>query len=95
MGKSLFQEGMDDLDLKVVVKGIEDVFGKKKQQFIDEELIEVFVFLQKCVEEWMVVIGDENVKVGKKFFEENGKCDGVIIIVFGFQYEIVKKVDGL
>ncbi|MFX7636722.1 FKBP-type peptidyl-prolyl cis-trans isomerase N-terminal domain-containing protein, partial [Acinetobacter baumannii] len=62
MGKSLSQEGMDDLDSKAVAKGIEDALGKKKQQLTDEELTEAFAFLQKRAEERMAAIGDENAK---------------------------------
>lgn len=94
MGKSLSQEGMDDLDSKAVAKGIEDALGKKKQQLTDEELTEAFAFLQKRAEERMAAIGDENAKAGKKFLEENGKRDGVTTTASGLQYEIVKKADG-
>ena len=92
MGKSLSQEGMDDLDSKAVAKGIEDALGKK-QQLTDEELTEAFAFLQKRAER-MAAIGDENAKAGKKFLEENGKRDGVTTTASGLQYEIVKKADG-
>ena len=39
MGKSLAQEGMDDLDPNAVAQGIEDAIGKKEQRLKDEELI--------------------------------------------------------
>lgn len=47
MGKSLAQEGMDDLDSKAVAQGIEDAVGKKEQKLKDEELVEAFAALQK------------------------------------------------
>ena len=44
MGKSLAQEGMDDLDSKAVAQGIEDAVGKKEQKLKDDELIEASIF---------------------------------------------------
>ena len=50
MGKSLAQEGMEDLDSKAVALGIEDAVGKKEQRIKDEELVEAFTALQKRAE---------------------------------------------
>ena len=47
MGKSLAQEGMDDLDSQAVAQGIEDAIGKKEQKLKDDELVEAFAALQK------------------------------------------------
>ncbi|MCR4511042.1 FKBP-type peptidyl-prolyl cis-trans isomerase [Pseudomonas sp. GLN_6] len=94
MGKSLAQEGMDDLDSNAVAQGIEDAIGKKEQRLKDEELIEAFAFLQKRAEERMVALNAESAKAGKKFLEDNAKRDGVVTTESGLQYEVVKKTDG-
>ncbi|WP_152389133.1 FKBP-type peptidyl-prolyl cis-trans isomerase [Azotobacter salinestris] len=94
MGKSLAQEGMDDLDSKAVALGIEDAIGKKDQRLSDEELIEAFAALQKRAEERMAALGEENAKAGKKFLEENAKRPGVVTTASGLQYEVLKKADG-
>ncbi|TIH08459.1 FKBP-type peptidyl-prolyl cis-trans isomerase [Pseudomonas leptonychotis] len=94
MGKSLAQEGMDDLDSNAVAQGIEDAIGKKEQRLKDEELIEAFAFLQKRAEERMVTLNEESAKAGKKFLEDNAKRDGVTTTASGLQYEVVKKADG-
>ncbi|TBU86695.1 FKBP-type peptidyl-prolyl cis-trans isomerase [Phytopseudomonas dryadis] len=94
MGKSLAQEGMDDLDSKAVAQGIEDAIGKKEQRLKDEELIEAFAFLQKRAEERMTAMNEESAKAGQKFLEENGKRDGVTTTASGLQYEVIKKADG-
>ena len=39
MGRSLTQEGMNDLDSKAVALGIEDAMAKKEQRLTDEQLI--------------------------------------------------------
>ena len=94
MGKSLAQEGMDDLDPNAVAQGIEDAIGKKEQRLKDEELIEAFASLQKRAEERMTKMNEEAAAAGKKFLEENGKRDGVTTTASGLQYEVVKKADG-
>lgn len=94
MGRSLAQEGMNDLDSKAVALGIEDALAKKEQRLTDDQLMEAFGFLQKRAEERMAAIGDENAKAGKKFLEDNGKREGVVTTASGLQYEVLKKADG-
>ncbi|KTC23680.1 MULTISPECIES: FKBP-type peptidyl-prolyl cis-trans isomerase [Pseudomonas] len=94
MGKSLAQEGMDDLDSKAVAQGIEDAVGKKEQKIKDEDLVEAFAALQKRAEERLVKMSEESAAAGKKFLEENGKKDGVVTTASGLQYQIVKKAEG-
>ncbi|MBT8767541.1 FKBP-type peptidyl-prolyl cis-trans isomerase [Pseudomonas boanensis] len=94
MGKSLAQEGMDDLDPNAVAQGIEDAISKKEQRLKDEELVEAFAFLQKRSEERLAAMNVENAKAGKKFLEDNGKREGVVTTASGLQYEVVKKAEG-
>ncbi|GAB7532431.1 FKBP-type peptidyl-prolyl cis-trans isomerase [Pseudomonas sp. 3A(2025)] len=94
MGKSLAQEGMDDLDSKAVALGIEDAVGKKEQKLKDEELIEAFSALQKRSEERLAKQSEEAAAAGKKFLAENAKKSGVTTTASGLQYEVIKKADG-
>ena len=94
MGKSLAQEGMDDLDSKAVAQGIEDAVGKKEQKLKDEELVEAFAALQKRAEERMTKMSEESAAAGKKYLEDNAKKDGVVTTASGLQYKIVKKAEG-
>jgi len=94
MGKSLAQEGMDDLDSNAVAQGIEDAIGKKEQRLKDEELIEAFAFLQKRAEERMVTLNKEATEAGKKFLTDNAKREGVTTTASGLQYEVVQKAEG-
>ncbi|PTQ72222.1 FKBP-type peptidyl-prolyl cis-trans isomerase [Pseudomonas sp. GV071] len=94
MGKSLAQEGMDDLDSKAVAQGIEDAIGKKEQKLKDEELMEAFKALQERAEQRSAKLAEESAAAGKKFLEENKKRDGVTTTASGLQYEVVKKADG-
>jgi FKBP-type peptidyl-prolyl cis-trans isomerase FklB len=94
MGKSLAQEGMDDLDSKAVAQGIEDAIGKKDQKLKDEELMEAFAALQKRAEERTAKLAEESAAAGKKFLEDNKKREGVVTTASGLQYEVVTKADG-
>ena len=94
MGKSLAQEGMDDLDSQAVAQGIEDAIGKKEQKLTDEQLMEAFTFLQTRAEERMVEMNAKAVEAGKKFLEDNAKREGVKTTESGLQYEVVKAAEG-
>ena len=94
MGKSLAQEGMDDLDSQAVAQGIEDAIGKKDQKLTDEQLMEAFTFLQTRAEERMTEMNAKAVEAGKKFLEDNAKRDGVKTTESGLQYEVVKSAEG-
>ncbi|MGK8471282.1 FKBP-type peptidyl-prolyl cis-trans isomerase [Stutzerimonas stutzeri] len=94
MGKSLAQEGMDDLDSKAVAQGIEDAIGNKEQKLTDEQLMEAFTFLQTRAEERMAEMNAKAVEAGKKFLEENAKREGVKTTESGLQYEVVKSAAG-
>ena len=65
MGRSLVQEGLDDLDSNAVAQGIEDAIGKKEQRLKDEELMEAFAFLQQRSEQRLQAISEESAKAGK------------------------------
>ena len=94
MGKSLAQEGLDDLDSTAVAQGIDDAIGKKDQKLTDEELMEAFSYLQTRAEERMVEMNKEAVAAGAKFLEENGKREGVKTTESGLQYEVITQADG-
>lgn len=94
MGRSLADEGMDDLDSKAVAQGIEDALGKKDAKVTDEDMMEAFAFLQNRSQERLQAQGKANAEAGKKFLEENGKREGVTTTASGLQYEVIKKADG-
>lgn len=94
MGRSLAQEGMDDLDSKAVALGIDDALAKKDQRLTDEQLMEAFTFLQKRTQERLQAVADDNLKAGKQFLEENAKREGVITTASGLQYEVISKGEG-
>lgn len=94
MGKSMAQDGIEDLDPQAVAQGIKDALGKAKQRVSDEELMEAFTLLQTRAEERMAALGEATLKAGQKFLEDNGKRAGVKTTASGLQYEVVKATQG-
>lgn len=94
MGKSLSQEGMDDLDPNAVALGIEDAIGDKEPKLTDEQLMEAFTALQARAEERLAEQNKAALEAGKKFLEENAKREGVVTTDSGLQYEIIEKTEG-
>ena len=94
MGRSLSEEGMDDLDSKAVAQGIEDALAKTEPRIKDEDMVEAFSFLQNRAEERMTALNKEAAEAGKKFLEENGKREGVVTTASGLQYMVLRQGNG-
>ncbi len=94
MGKSMSQEGMDDLDSRAVALGIEDAIGKKAQRLGDDELMEAFTYLQTRAEKRIATLNEEALKAGEKFLADNGQRKEVKTTDSGLQYEVVKAAEG-
>jgi len=94
MGKSLAQGGLNDLDLQALLLGIEDALAGKESALSEAELEQAFAFLQKETEAKLTKLGEENLAVGKKFLEDNGKRKEVVTTDSGLQYEVLKKAEG-
>lgn len=93
MGRSMAQEGMEDLDPQAVAQGIEDAIGKKEQRVSDDELMEAFTALQQRAQERLVAMNEETRKAGEKFLEDNAKREGVKVTDSGLQYEVLQASD--
>ncbi len=94
MGRSMAQEGLDDLDPQAVAKGIEDAIAKREQRVSDDDLMEAFTALQTRAQERMTKMGEENLAAGEKYLAENAKREGVTVTESGLQYEVLQAVEG-
>ena len=94
MGKSMLQDGIEDLEPQAVAQGIRDALTKAKQRVSDEELMEAFTVLQTRAEARMTALNEATLKAGQKFLEENGKRSDVKTTASGLQYEVVKSAQG-
>ncbi|MFC3607462.1 FKBP-type peptidyl-prolyl cis-trans isomerase [Stutzerimonas tarimensis] len=90
MGRSMAQEGMEDLDPQAVALGIEDALADNEQRVSDDELMEAFTALQTRAEERMAQANEEARKAGEAYLAENAQREGVTVTESGLQYEIVE-----
>lgn len=90
MGRSMAQEGMEDLDPQAVALGIEDALADQEQRISDDELMEAFTALQARAEERLAEANEAARKAGEAFLAENATREGVIVTESGLQYEVVE-----
>ena len=91
IAQSLKQQGITDLDLIALSKGLEDVLKGNDLKLKEEEIGAMLnAYMQKKAEEKNKAIIEE----GKKFLEENGKRPEVVTLPSGLQYEIIEKGNG-
>lgn len=91
------QQGVD-IDLDLVLKGMQDAYSGAKLPLSDEEL-------RKAIEQYHVAVrqkrgqmtaraSEDNRKAGEAFLAENKKKEGVVTLPSGLQYKIIKAGDG-
>lgn len=87
-----------DVDLKVLMQGLQDGYAGNKLQIPNDELGVIMSRYQNELKEKQLVamksIGETNLKAGETFLAENGKKDGVVTLPSGLQYKILKKGEG-
>ena len=97
IGKAMKQEGMD-IDLTVLLKGIEDARGDGKLAMTDEELAATFQAFQKEMAakqaEKGKMLAEKNKTEGETFLAENKKKEGVTTLPSGLQYKVIKAGTG-
>lgn len=82
-----------DIDLNLVIKGMQDAFSGGKLLMPDAKLRKAFRIYQAEVRRMQTKIrtltAEENKKEGEVFLEENGKKEGVITLPSGLQYRVI------
>ncbi|MCK9196926.1 MAG: FKBP-type peptidyl-prolyl cis-trans isomerase [Syntrophales bacterium] len=98
VGKNFKQQGIEEIDLDIVIKGLRDSFSGGKLLMSEDELRAT---LNAYQEEWKKkqlqarkVTGERNMKEGEAFLAENKKKKDVVTLPSGLQYKILKKGDG-
>lgn len=89
-------ESSDNLDLILVTKGIEDALLNKKEVIDNSELVinELVNKTSQRIEGNKEKERLAKIDEGKRFFEENGKKEGVVTLPSGLQYKILIKGNG-
>lgn len=87
-----------DVDLDMVIKGMQDAFAGNKLLLSDVEFGRAIKQYQMEVRQKqakiLTITAEENKKTGEAFLEENGKKEGVVTLASGLQYRIIKSGDG-
>lgn len=91
IAQNLKSQGVTELDVVSLSKGLEDVLQGKDLKLAEAEIGAMLnTYMQKKVEEK----AKEVIEEGKKFLEENGKRSEVKTLPSGLQYEIIKEGTG-
>ena len=97
VGSDLKRQGID-VDLDVLLKGIQDAVSGTEPQMSHHEMRETLVNLKKRIDaakkEEMKKKTEENLTEGKAFLAENGKKEGVKTLPSGLQYKVIKEGNG-
>ncbi len=94
---NLKKQGVD-IDLNLVMKGMQDAFAGNKLLVSDAEFVKAIKQYQTEVRRKRAKIiataAEDNRTAGEAFLTENGKKEGVVTLASGLQYRIVKSGDG-
>jgi FKBP-type peptidyl-prolyl cis-trans isomerase FklB len=97
-GRSLIQQGTNEVNLDLVVRGMSDAFERKKLQLNEAEFRSIYAAFQKQAIGKMSharqVVALENQQAGQKFLEENKSKPGVVQLPDGLQYKVIKTGTG-
>ncbi|MDQ1336311.1 MAG: Peptidyl-prolyl cis-trans isomerase [Thermodesulfobacteriota bacterium] len=87
-----------DIDLDLIMKGMQDAFSGEKLLMSDAEVRKAFMIYQDEVRRSQATLRnaslEENKKKGDAFLAENKKKDGVITLPSGLQYRVINTGDG-
>jgi FKBP-type peptidyl-prolyl cis-trans isomerase len=87
-----------DIDLNLVMKGMQDAFFGRKIPMTDEELRQCINYYQTNVRQKQAkaraIAFESNKKEGEAFLAENSKKEGVVTLPSGLQYRVIKAGEG-
>jgi FKBP-type peptidyl-prolyl cis-trans isomerase len=91
------QQGID-IDLNLVIKGMQDAFLGRKLPMTDEELRKCISLYQTDARQKQAkaraMASGNNKKEGEAFLAENQKKEGVVTLPSGLQYRVIKAGEG-
>ena len=93
MGKSLSQDGLNDLDVGAFTLGLQDALSGEQARISEQDLMGVFQQLQSELEERADLQSQANQQAGTDFMTDNGQRDGVVTTESGLQYEVIESGD--
>jgi FKBP-type peptidyl-prolyl cis-trans isomerase len=95
IAKGLKEQEMLDMDLDLILQGMEDVLADKNDT-MEKRTARLFINLygEEHMEEVNRKKFAENIEAGEKHLEKNGKRKGVVTTESGLQYEVIKQGEG-
>jgi len=91
IAKNLQKDGLQDIDIDLLSKGLKDVFESNDLMVSHDDAMAV---IQNYVSEAQRKQQAASVEKGKQFLEENSKKEGVTVLPSGLQYEIITEGTG-
>lgn len=90
-GSTMKQNGITQVNLDILVKGMRDVLENKKTALTEDEQRNA---IQTAVTRLRAELGDRQLAAGKAFLDENGKKEGVKTTASGLQYSVITEGTG-
>lgn len=94
IGRSLKQQGFNDVDPKALSAAVADILADRKLQVSDEEMQAAVASFQKKKLAERDAEAKANKEAGDKYRAENAKKKGVKVTKDGIQYEVLKQGTG-
>lgn len=91
IGASLKPQGVDEVDVQMLVNGINDVVSGAELQMGKEE---VHSILRNHFDQLQTRMAKKSLEAQTAYFSENAKVEGVITLESGLQYQVLKAGDG-
>jgi FKBP-type peptidyl-prolyl cis-trans isomerase len=93
-----FRQQELDLNIEALFKGIEDAFLDRERMLTEEERQEAMATFQNDLMEKQAernrVLGEKNIREGRKFLAENRKKEGIVALPSGLQYQVLRSGTG-
>ena len=94
LGQNLKNQGLGDIDVKVMTQAINDVLGGKDLKLSMEEMQQAFQAKQQKMMADMEAKGDKAKVAGDKFLADNKSKPGVKTLENGIQYKVITEGKG-
>ena len=91
IGLSLKPQGVEEVDVQMLVDGINDVISGSELQMDQGE---VHSILKNHFEQLQARMAKKTLEAQTAYFDENAKIEGVVTLDSGLQYQVLKEGDG-
>lgn len=90
-GDGLTKQGLEDVNLEVLNGAMNEALAGEESKV---DLQQATVMIRQYIMEKQQQKAEENKVAADKFFEDNGKKDGIVTTESGLQYEVIEEGEG-